>query len=167
MKKIIVVLILLAAGFYWYSGRGKAQPISEADVREFYRVQYEPANLFDAEMACASMVEEYRSKETVHSPGAGPNLVAFDKQQACDGARTSAQMLRKLVDTAGTQPQASYELRSIQISVDGATATVVAASTFRIPGKMKVQSTGTSALIKRDGKVLSLGGDSTTYMARD
>lgn len=167
MKKIILLLALLAGGFYWYSSRGNAQPMTEADVREFYRVQFEPANILDAEMACASMADEYHSKETVHSPGAGPNLVAFDKQQACDGARSSAEMLQKLVKATGAQPEVSYKLRSIQISADGATAAVVGSNTFRIPGKMKIQSTVTSTLVKRGGKVLTLGGSATSYMARD
>lgn len=167
MKKIILCLVLIAGGYYWYSSRGNAQPITEAEVREFYRVQFEPANLLDAEMACASLADEYSSKETVHSPGAGPNLVAFDKKQACDGARSSADMLQKLVEAAGAQPEVSYKLRSIQISADGATAVVVGSNTFRIPGKMKIQSTVNSTLVKRGGKVMTLGGTATTYMARD
>jgi hypothetical protein len=167
MKKIIIVLALLAGGFYWYSSRGKAEQITEADVREFYRLQFLPEHVIDPEMACASMAEEYRSRQTTHSPGAGANTTTVNKQQTCEDSRSGAEMLKKIIAASGSQPQASYEIRSIQISADGAIATVSGSSNFRIPGKMKVQTTGTSSLIKRGGKVLSLGGENTIYMARD
>ena len=167
MKKLIVVVLLLVVGLYWYSGRSETQTITEADVREFYRLQYEPANLLDAELACTTMADEYSSVETNHSPGAGPVTMTFDKKKSCDGARESAEMLKKVIAAAGAQPQASYTLRSIEISPDGGTATVKIASKFRIPGKMKVESSGTSSLVKRGDKVLALGGENTNYLARD
>lgn len=167
MKKLIVVVLLLAAGIYWYSGRSDTQTITEADVREFYRLQFEPANVLDAELACASMAEEYNSVETNHSPGASPLTMTFDKKKSCDGARESAEMLKKVIAASGAQPQVSHTLRSIAISPDGATATVKVASTFRIPGRMKIQSSGTSSLVKRGDKVLALGGENTNYLARD
>lgn len=167
MKKLIVVVLLLVAGLYWYSGRSEVQTITEADVREFYRLQFEPASILDAELACTTMAEEYSSVETTHSPGAGPSTMTFDKAKSCDGARESAEMLNKVVAAGGAQPQVSYTLRSIEISPDGARATVKIASKFRIPGKMKIESSGTSSLVKRGDKVLALGGENTNYLARD
>lgn len=167
MKKLIVVVLLLVAGLYWYSGRSDVQPITEADVREFYRLQFEPANFLDAEFGCTNIAEEYRSVQTNHSPGAAPVTTTSDKKQSCDGAREGAEMLKKLIDAARAQPQISYTIRSIEISPDGGTATVKIASTFRIPGRMKVQSSGTSSLVKRDDKVLTLNVENTNYFARD
>jgi len=167
MKKLIAVVILLVAAIYWYSGRSSTQTITEADVREFYRLQFEPANFLDVEFGCASMADEYRSVQTNHSPGAGPVTTTFDKKQSCDGARESVEMLKKVIEVAGAQPQISYSLRSIDISPDGGTAKVKIASKFRIPGKMKVESSGTSSLVKRGDKVLTIDVESTNYLARD
>ncbi|HEX6610948.1 MAG TPA: hypothetical protein VF051_09245 [Hyphomicrobiaceae bacterium] len=162
MKKAILLVVLAALAWWYFDG---SRRLSEEAIREHYREQLEATASFDTERLCAAMAEDYRANDVSHGPQ-GQQKLTMDKAQACDSLSQSLGMFKQLSDASGGKflLDIAYEIKSITISADKKSASVDGLSTFKLGDRLVARTRGTDRLIRRNGTILSQGGDTKTWM---
>ena len=118
----------------------------------------------EKENACAGMADGYHLDVVSHTPGR-PETAAFSREQACDAATAVFDMFDHLRALSGgqLQPSVRQEYKSITLSPDRKTATVEYSNKLLLGDRLLVRSVTTETLIRRTGKILSLGGRTESW----
>jgi ketosteroid isomerase-like protein len=162
MKKLVLLVVLAALAWWYFDGSRK---LSEEAIREHYQEQLEATASFDTERLCAAMADDYRVTD-VSQGLQGQQKLTMDKAQACDALSQSLGMFKQLSDASGGKFRLDigYEIKSITVSADRKSASVEGISTFKLGDRLVARTRGTDRLIRRNGKILSQGGDTKTWM---
>ena len=155
MKKVILVVLIAVAGWWYFIGSRK---LSEQHVRDFYR-DVEIATLErKPEALCALLAEDFQSAGTV-SIGDRRHTEAQNKAQTCEGYKQLYDTWEKLGEKMGgiLQLDSGYEIHSVAIASDQKTATVDISTSLDVAGSiMNIRSRSTDTLVRRNGKMLML-----------
>ncbi len=163
--KIVViasVVLALAVGALLLNMR--MSKLDEDVVYAYYQQSINATRLFDAGTLCESMHPDYRMLDISKSP-AGEERIALNRKQACDATRESMGMMRQVVAKLRVEPDFKYTIESVTLSPDRKQATVKMRAAMRIGKALSVTSSGTETLVRRFGKVLSLGTDTKTTIS--
>ena len=155
MKRLVLV-VLIAAGTWWYFVAGRK--LSDDEVRGFYR-NVEIATLErKPEDLCSLHATDFESTGTVVIAGQS-HTQAQNRAQTCEAYRQLYASFEKLGEKMGgiLQLDSDYTIHSIAIATDSKTATVDISNSLDAGGSlMKIRSRSTDTLIRRNGKVLLL-----------
>ena len=161
MRKWILLAALVAvASWYFHFGR----KMTEASVREFYSDQTELMLKLEGEPLCRLMADDYLVRDVEFS-SAGTQRSEMRRDEACSEMKQALTLFRKLSDASGglLHPIIDQKIDSIELSENNKRATVKGVSTAQIGGMLVVRSRFTETLIRRNGRILSLGGESKTW----
>lgn len=163
MRKVYIIAgILVAAwaaglGWWWFTRMDKAH------VHAFYRDQIAAAGRYDAQTLCEMLHPEYKAVDVTLGPG-GENRLEVDRIKACEAMRSSMKMFREIAEQTEGTPEFDYEVGLIVLSEDRATARVNMQITASVGDRIKVVSAGHETLTRRNGEVVSLGGETRTLV---
>ncbi|WP_430390293.1 hypothetical protein [Dyella sp. 20L07] len=161
MKKVILLLVLagLAWWYFDYSRR-----MTEAQIRESYDAQAEATRQFDAKKLCDRLSDDFQGDQSTKQ---GDHYVEehFDKKSLCNGLTRSTAAMQSLSALTGgmVQLDVDLEIKSIELSINRKEATVQTVSTVRLRDMTLARDRTTEHLIRRNGRILSTGGESKVW----
>lgn len=160
MKKAILLVILIAAAI-WYFDIGRK--MTETSIRESYQSQVAALQRFEAKPLCDGLDDNYSA--TVTTRGAGAASTTQDKASACNELSRTMRRFKMLSERTGgmIEPDYNYEIRSITLSSNRKLATVELETTMRMGNMTLARSTSVEHLIRRNGRILSTGGEATVW----
>lgn len=163
MRKVYIIAGIVAAawaaglGWWWFTRMDKAH------VHAFYRAQIAAAGRYDAQALCEMLHPDYKAVDITLGPG-GENRLEVDRIKACEAMRSSMKMFRDIAEQTKGTPEFDYEIALIVLSEDRATARVNMQITATVGDRIEVVSAGHETLIRRNGEVVSLGGETRTLV---
>ncbi|MBU8974602.1 hypothetical protein JI752_000470 [Lysobacter sp. MMG2] len=162
MKKIVLAVALIAAAA-WYFHFGRT--MNESSVRKFYGDQTLLLAELDGEPLCKLMTDDYLVKD-VSFNGSATERSEKRREEACADIKQSLTVLGKLSNASGgiLHPMFEQKIDSIELSDGNKRATVKGVSIGKIGDMTMVRSRFTETLIRRNGKILSQGGESKTWV---
>jgi len=161
MKKVLLVAVLVAAAsWYFHFGR----KMTDTSVRQFYNDQTELMLKLDGEPLCKLMADEYLVRDVAFS-SSGTQRTERRRDEACSEVKQAMILFGKMSDASGgvLHPMIEQKIHSVELSEGNKRATVKGVSTASIGGITIVRSRFTETLIRRNGRILSLGGESKTW----
>ena len=162
MKKIVLAAALVgAAAWYFHFGRA----MTDASIRKFYGDQTVLMAELEGEPLCKLMADDYLLKDVAFS-SSGTERSEKRRDEACADIKQALTLLNKLSNASGgiLHPMFEQKIESIELSDGNKRATVKGVSTGTIGDMTLVRSRFTETLIRRNGKILSLGGESKTWL---
>lgn len=161
MKKI-VLLVVLGVLVWWYFDESRR--MSEAQVREYYQEQTRIVTALEKEHLCTALADGYRLEDMGHTPR-GPVRVTLDKDQACNVANAAIDMFAKLsaMSNGAMTPTIRYTIDRIEFSPDRKTVTVDITSKVLLGERLISRTRASETLIRRVGRIKSLGGKSESW----
>lgn len=159
MKKIILVIILIAAAVWYFD---LSRKMTETSIRENYQVQMAALQRFDAKPLCDGLDDSYQATVTARG---GASAGSQGKTEACAELENSLRRFKTLSNrTAGLiEPGYDYDITSITLSPNRKSATVEVKTTVRIGDMTLARSRSVEHLIRRNGHILSTGGEATIW----
>ena len=161
VRNLIVVLVLaIVAGLVYDSGRR----MSESGVREHYRDQLEAFRAADEKALCGTAAEDF-SLHVVERTDDRSSRATLDGPAACEQIKATLGLMRMMSEqTRGlVSVDLSYDIKSIEISPDGRTATVESTSTARIGDRLLSRARSKERLSRSFWRIRSHGGESQTW----
>lgn len=162
MKKVVLLAVLAGlAGWYFHFSR----QLDEKLVNEYYDQQLLMLTEFDGQGLCATMAEGYRSTDVAFTPD-GTKRTEMDSSQGCrDLEQELAQIQRLAHATQGIlQPSYANRVQKVTFSEGDKLATVEGTVTIKMGEFLLGRTRYTEKLIRRNGKVKSLGGESKSWL---
>lgn len=153
MNKLIVLLLAVAAWWYWFAAR----QINDQQVREFYSEMERATLSRDPEALCALFAEDFQTSGSVESAGVTKAMPVQNKQQTCDNYRQLFASFEKIGVQMGGMLQLDVRqtLNSVEISPDKRSATVDFEYQMDVGGSiMNMRSHSVDVLVRQNGKVL-------------
>jgi len=162
VKKLILLAIL--AGLAWWYVDGSRR-MTEDMVRENYRAEHEALLQFDAPSLCQRLADDFQATDTVSSGGDAVER-QLDKQGYCDDLTKSLEAMQRLsnLSRGRVAPAFNSEIKSITLAPNHKLASVELVTTMKLGDMTLARSRGTERLIRRNGRVLSAGGEFTSWV---
>lgn len=162
MKKVILLIIAIAAAVWYFDISRK---MTDASIRQSYQAQIEALQRFDAKPLCDSLDASYSAHVVTRGSGSAAASGLQDKAGSCAELSRTLRRFKTLSErTAGMlEPDYDYDIRSITLSPDLKLATVEVATTIRMANMTLVRSRSVEHLIRRNGRILSTGGEATVW----
>lgn len=165
MRKVVLLAVFaVSAGLAWWFFDGSRR-MSETQVRAHYREQLEATIGFDADRICGAMDEAYMQEDVSHMPDGRVETMRFDKTQGCQTVAATLSAFRQASEASGgmLRPEFKVEIARIDLAPDRKTATVEAITTVTVGERLLARSRGSERLIRRVGRIRSLGGRSDSW----
>lgn len=162
MKKFVLLAVLAAlAAWYFHFSR----LLDEKVVNEHYDQQLRMLTEFDSKGLCAAMAEGYHSVDVAFSES-GSQRTELDDTQGCREVEQQVNQIKRLSDaTRGLlQPTYSNQVKTVTLSEGGKLATVEGTVTIKMGEYLLGRTRYTEKLIRRAGRVMSLGGESKSWV---
>lgn len=162
MRKIVLCVVLAAlASWYFHFGR----KMTETSVKAFYDMQTELLVKLDGEPLCRFMAKEYRSSDVTYS-GSSTERTELDREAACKHLKQGLVFFQKMSSaTHGlVEPTFDQQVKNVTLSEGSKLATVEGVMTVKVGDILIGRTRFTEKLIRRNGRILSLGGESKTWM---
>jgi len=162
MKKVVLLLVLAGLAWWYFDG---SRRIDDEAVRNHYKDMLAMYDENNADALCAQMGSEYRVVDVSFGPE-GTRRQEHDRDSACREVRRALKTIAGLGNISGglLTPDFDVEIKNITISDDHKLATVESVSTMRMGDAVLVRSRATDRLVRRVGRVRSLGGESKTWV---
>jgi hypothetical protein len=160
--KTIVLLVILGALAWWYFDGSRR--MTEEHVRAHYTEQNRIVTALDSPSACLALADDYRI-EAVDRTAGRTQSVTLGRDQACDAATTALDMFGQVQAMSGgnVAPSVRHEYKRIALSADRKTATVEYSNKLLLGDRLVSRSRTTETLIRRSGRILSLGGRTESW----
>lgn len=165
INSIVIVVVVLVFALGLYLTRMQVSKLDDALVREYYLQHINATRSFDAKTLCDLYDKSFRITDIGPDPNGNTTAITLNRKQACAATRESMQLLHKTAKASQEVPDLTYTIESITLSPDERRATVKVRASMRIGKRFSLTSTGTETLVRRFGKVRSLGGESRTSIA--
>ena len=155
MKVLIVILAIVAGGWYWMKG---SKSISEADVHAHYSAQIQALADRDTKKMCAAFDDGFSGSGTTVS-AAGRVNESVDKAKACASLEEFFASAKKLEAQmpGGFQIDTEQHVQSIEISPDKKKATVAVKSVMKLGNPqmllMKFTNEQTDTFVRKNGQL--------------
>lgn len=161
MKKIVLLVILGVLAWWYFDG---SRRMSEEQIRAYYAEEVRIMTDLDKERLCLAMSDDYRLEDLSHTPQ-GPVRMALDKEQACTVAGAAIDMFSQLraMSNGMLAPTIKHEIARIELSPDRKSATVETTSKILLGERLISRGRFSEKLIRRIGKIKSLGGSSESW----
>jgi hypothetical protein len=161
--KKIVLLVILAGLALWYFDFSRR--MTEQSIATAYQAQARAMNAMDAAYLCSHMASGYQSTEVLHGPR-GTTTRTMGKDQACTQLTRMAGGMQKLGIAPGgmISPRYSIEIKHVELAANRKAATVEAVATMMVGDVLLMRSYGTEQLIRRVGRIQTLGSESETWV---
>lgn len=156
-------VVLLAATVAILSYRKQVTQIDEDMVYAFYQKSINATQMLDAKTLCALMDRDYRVQDVAKTPK-GEVKTLMNRRQACEDLEKGMAEMRQLVNATGVKPEFKYTIKSIRFSPERDQAIVQMHASMRIGKVVSVDTVGTDFLVKRQGKIRSLGSNTITTL---
>ena len=162
MKKLIVLLAVLAGFAWWYLDYSRS--MTEALVRESYSEEAEAILKFDAKLLCARLTDDFQAIQSINQGGDSVEK-RQDKNAYCTDLTKSMNLMERMSNASGglLVPDIDTEIKNIELTPDRKLAHVEIVSTMRVGDMTLARSRGTEHLIRRNGRILSRGGEFRTW----
>lgn len=163
MRKVYIIVGVLAAawavglGWWWFTRMDKAH------VHAFYRAQIAAAGRYDAQALCDMLHPNYKAIDITLSPS-GEERLEVDRVKACEAMRNSMKMFGDIAEQTKGTPEFDYDIALVVLSEDRATARVNVQITATVGDRLKIVTAGHEVLTRRHGDVVSLGGETRTLV---
>ncbi|AIF48332.1 hypothetical protein [Dyella japonica] len=161
MNKLILLAVLagLAWWYFDYSHR-----LTETQIRAAYEADTDALRRFDADSLCARMDDDFSAEQTSRQ-GDHTTQLHYDKPGLCAELRKSVDAMQRLSAATGGRfaLDIQQEVKAIELSTDRKHATVQTVSTIRLGDMTLARDRTTEHLIRRNGHILSTGGESRTW----
>ena len=163
MKKLIVLLAILAGLAWWYFDGSRR--MTEDMVRENYRAEHEALVQFDAPSLCKHLADDFQATDTVSSGGDAVEK-QLDRQGYCDDLTKSLEAMQRLsnVSRGRVVPEFNTEIKDITLAPNRKMASVELVTTMKLGDMTLARSRGTERLIRRNGQILSAGGEFKSWV---
>lgn len=157
MKKLILLAVLAGLAWWYFDG---SRRLTENMVRQNYQVELEAMRNFDAPLLCKRVSDDFQATDTINS-GDGPVEKHLDKQSYCHELTQSIEAMRRLSHMSGGRMTLDIDtqIKSITLAANHKSASVELVSTMRLGDMTLARSRGTETLIRRNGHILSIGGE--------
>jgi hypothetical protein len=157
MKKLLLLAVLAALAGWYFDG---SRRITEDMVRENYQMELEAMRNFDAPLLCKRVSDDFLATDTVNS-GDGPVEQHLDKQSYCHELTQSIEAMRRISGLSRGRMtfNVNTEIKSITLAANHKSAAVELVSTVKLGDMILARSRGTETLIRRNGHILSTGGE--------
>lgn len=143
--------------------RGYIARLDEDMVDAYYQQHINAMRRFDSNTLCNLMDKTYRSVDTSVSPE-GTETVESDKDSACYETDQAIRLMWAYAKEKKVEPELKYTIASVTLSEDRRRAEVQLRGSIRIDKNLQIEFTGTETLIRRWGRVRSIGGKSRTVV---
>lgn len=165
MKKIVLAAVLVALSYWYFEGGRK---MTEADVHAYYDASMKAASNFDSEHLCSRLASDYRTTDITYK-ASGTETTTLDKEDACVDAAEGLAIFRKVSEASRglLKFSMSNKVRQITLSERDKVAVVNGVTTVKLGELLVARTRYTEKLIRRNGRILSLGGDSKTWIYGD
>lgn len=162
MKKLILLVGLAALAWWYFDG---SRRLTEDMVRENYQAELTALRNFDAALLCKRVADDFQATDTINS-GDGPIEKHLDKQGYCSELSQSIEAMQRLshVSRGRMTLDVNTELQSITLAANHKSASVELVSTMRLGDMTLARSRGTETLIRRNGRILSTGGEFRSWV---
>jgi len=163
VKKLVLLLAVLAGLAWWYFDASRR--MTEAQVREAYSEEAEAILKFDAKELCGRLSDDFHATQTVKL-GDGYVDKQQDKNAYCNDITKSMTLMQRMSHASGglLVPDISTEIKNVELSDDRKLAHVEIVSTARLGDTTLSRVRGTEHLIRRNGRILSMGGEFKTWV---
>jgi hypothetical protein len=161
MVKLMLLAVLAGLGWWYFDG---SRRLSEDDIRAAYQADLEAMQRFDADSLCARMSEDFAGEETARQ-GDEVQQTHYDKKSLCARIRQSLTGMQQISASTRSRMglEITLEVTSIELSTNRKEATVETVSTMRLGDMTLARDRTTEHLIRRNGRILSTGGDSRVW----
>ncbi len=161
MKKLILLAILAGLAWWYFD---VCRRMTEEQIRESYTQQTEAIRQFDAESLCRRLSDDFHGSQSTQMGGKSVEQV-FDKKALCDQQSKSIALMKRISDASGgfVTLEIEVEIKSVELSPNRKQATVQTVSTARLGDRTLSRDRTTEYLIRRDGHILSTGGESRVW----
>ncbi|MFC3549415.1 hypothetical protein ACFOLC_00115 [Lysobacter cavernae] len=162
MRKVVLCVLLAAlASWYFHFGR----KMTEDSVKAFYDMQTGLLAKLDGEPLCRFMAKEYHSSDVIYS-GAGTERTELDREAACEHLKQGLLFFQKMSSaTQGrVEPTFDQQVKNVSLSEGSKLATVEGVMTVKVGDILIGRTRFTERLVRRNGRIVSLGGESKTWM---
>lgn len=162
MKKVVLLVVLAVLAWWYFDG---SRRISEEAVRDHYMVMVTMYDEGNAEALCAQMDSDYRVVDVSFGPE-DTRRQELDRDSACREVKRALKTIDRLGRVSGglLTPDLDVQIKGVAISADRKLATVESISTMRLGDSVLVRSRATDRLVRRVGRIRSLGGESKTWV---
>jgi hypothetical protein len=161
MKKIVLALALIAAGWWFFIG---SRTLTEEHVRAFYAEQERATLDRDPKALCELLASDYESVGTVTVAGHLSPKTTTNRKQTCAAYAALYTQFEKIGDKMGgiLQLDSQYDIHDIALASNKKSATVDVSSALDVGGTiMNIRGRTTDTLIRRNGKTLLLRSEGT------
>lgn len=162
MKKIVLAAVLVALAYWYFEGGRK---MTEAQIHAHYDAGMDAVARFDSEYLCSQLAGDYRVTDTTYR-ASGTETTTLDKEEACKGAAEGLAGFKKLSDISRglLKVSTSNKIRRVTLSERNKMAVVEGVTTAKIGELLVARTRYTEKLIRRNARILSLGGESKTWI---
>jgi hypothetical protein len=161
MKKIVLGVALIAAGWWYFIG---GRTLTEEHVRAFYAEQERATLDRDPQALCDMLAGDFESVGTVTIAGHVSPKTTTNRKQTCDAYTALYAQFEKIGDKMGgiLQLDSQYDIHEIALAANKKSATVDVSSGLDVGGTiMNIRGRNTDTLIRRNGKTLLLRSEGT------
>lgn len=163
-KRIVATFAMIAIAVVFVNVyRGYISRLDEDMVDAYYQKHINAMRRFDSNTLCNLMDKTYRSVDTSVSPD-GTETVESTKNTACRETDTAMRLMWEYAKATKTEPDLKYTIVSVTLSEDRRRAEVQLRGSIRIDKGFLIEFAGTETLIRRWGRVRSIGGKSRTVV---
>ena len=165
MKKLIVLILALAAAWWYFDGGRK---MTEASIREHYAEQLMAFDQHDAEALCDGMTDDFESRSVIIG-SEGTQRTTLDRDSACREMTRGLEAFRKLSTASAGMltPRLDVDIKKIELSIDRKTAVVESVSTLKVGDMMVQRGRSTDTLVRRMGRIKVQRGETKTWVYGD
>jgi ketosteroid isomerase-like protein len=161
VKKLILLAVLAGLAWWYFDG---SRRMTEAHIRAAYEADMDAMRRFDADAMCARLADDFSVDQTARQGDETVEL-HFDKPGLCRHFRQSVEAMQRLSTATGGRfaLDIRQEVKDIALSADRKHATVQTVSTVRLGDMTLARDRTTEHLIRRNGRILSTGGESRVW----
>jgi hypothetical protein len=163
VKRLVLLLAVLAGLGWWYFDGSRR--MTEAQIRDAYSDEIDAILKFDADQLCARLADDFRATQSVKRGDVYVDLQQ-DRASHCRDIRKSMTVMQRLSNATGglLVPDIDTEIKNIELSSDRKQAVVEIVTTARLGDMTVTRVRGTEHLIRRNGHILSQGGEFKTWV---
>lgn len=162
MKKVVLAAVLVALAYWYFEGGRK---MTEAEVHAYYDAGMDAVARFDSEYLCTRLAGDYRITDITYK-ASDTETITLDKEDACKGAAEGLADFKKLSDASRglLKVSTSNKIRRVTLTERNKVAVVEGVTTAKIGELLLARTRYTEKLIRRNARILSLGGESKTWI---
>lgn len=161
--RLLVLLAIVAGAAWWWTHRG----IDNSQVDAFYREQVDAFVQGDPKRLCVQYADDYRGNEHQVGPRGAQDAVA-DKPQSCAGIAALFDFKARYEALRGEgvvlATSLNVEPSDVRVARDGRSADVHLKVRMNFGGALETESEGTEHLVKRRGRLFSVGSDMVSHV---